>query len=578
MKYNKLVFGLGATIAVSLASCDDDVEYTPADSVNTPPIYFSIADETNIDLEESDTYFTVKAYRQNTAEKATHSLTVSVATEDGTPIPASLFQLYEPAFGDDGEPILDSDGNQVYNHTQAVETGSTINVTFGKGKGEADFRIDFGGKDNLTEMLVYNFDFTASGEASPYYVTDVTYDVSYTPWVTLTENHVVDQTLWEVFSNNEEFTINNVEVQEHPIKKGLFRVLAPYSLPEKTAAYYEYTGTTPDYLYINATVDNEAYFSDSKGNPVTQYDTHVQYRAGQGFAEDYGHGILICPYSHYLLKENFENAGGLQIIEYAQFQSMAGSVQYQDPYEGHENPRRVRFNDGRVYGALSYVAEYDAMYAAPGKKWELWVDGYTDSGTWRDLGECTFTDGFLGQYFTNDLTIETYSVPIQENTETPGIYRLVAPYGEGTWDYGTPESTNYNIEIDATDPNHVTIKRQSAYEDGDGVIEVSNAAYVYENIALQGTDMLTKEQVIEQGLNDKMEGNVITINHPVIITGNSLYFLWNANTFTPATITLPSSSSSAPVARPASTAPKAKKSTANEVHKAKLNLGYKIVK
>ena len=88
MKYNKIYLGLGV-LAVSLASCSEDVEYTPAAAVNTPPVYFSINDESAIDLEEGDTYFTIKVYRQNTASAGEYKLNATVSNENGTPVPAA---------------------------------------------------------------------------------------------------------------------------------------------------------------------------------------------------------------------------------------------------------------------------------------------------------------------------------------------------------------------------------------------------------------------------------------------------------------------------------------------------------
>ena len=51
----------------------------------------------------------------------------------------------------------------------------------------------------------------------------------------------------------------------------------------------------------------------------------------------------------------------------------------------------------------------------------------------------------------------------------------------------------------------------------------------------------TKEQVIEQGLVDKVENGVVVINHPVVITPNrSISWLFENNpTFEPAKIVLP---------------------------------------
>lgn len=535
MKYNKILFGLGA-LAVTLASCSEDVEYTPAPAVNTPAVYFSLNDQSTIDLEESDTYFTVKVYRENTGATATYSVNATVATEDGTPIPAGLFRICEPKG-------TDAEGNVIYQDYQEgtpFDSEATLKVEFPAGAGESDLRIDFGGKDNLTEMLSYMFDFKAAGESSPYYITDIKYDVSYTPWMDITEpNIIIDQTLWEPFGG-EEITMENLSVQEHPIKTGLLRVLAPYK-NSPYSAYYQYEGTTPDYLYINATVANEAYFSDSKGEPLTIYDTHLRFQEGQGFQEDYGWGWLGCMYSYYLLKEDFKNFGGEQVIEYTNFSGAAGQIK---PVAGTgENPREIRFANGKLYGIISHIADYNGMGGMAGKDWKLLVDGAQPTD-WLDLGDTEYTDGFIGQYYASlGYTIETYDVPLQVNGETPGLYRMVNPYQEGTWIYGTPES-KFNIQFNISDPDLVVMDPQDAYEDGDGVISIANAAGVYMSGKFVDENrqpiMWTKEQVIAAGYDDKVENGVVVINHPILITaeGNA-YNLWTRDGFVPAKIVIP---------------------------------------
>ena len=57
-----------------------------------------------------------------------------------------------------------------------------------------------------------------------------------------------------------------------------------------------------------------------------------------------------------------------------------------------------------------------------------------------------------------------------------------------------------------------------------------------------GNRAYTKDEVIEMGLNDKLEEGVITINHPMIgINGSTDYvFLWeDTNWHTPTKIVLP---------------------------------------
>ena len=97
-----------------------------------------------------------------------------------------------------------------------------------------------------------------------------------------------------------------------------------------------------------------------------------------------------------------------------------------------------------------------------------------------------------------------------------GLYRLVAPYGNIYWpDYGTEESNQYNIDIDVSDPDYVIVDIQKAYEDADGIIQIANATALYTSGKLSDNTgkpiQYTKQQIIEQGLNDTMKDGVITI-------------------------------------------------------------------
>ncbi len=94
---------------------------------------------------------------------------------------------------------------------------------------------------------------------------------------------------------------------------------------------------------------------------------------------------------------------------------------------------------------------------------------------WKQLGDATFTDGFISKFLEADMKYNlglnlaesafTYSVPIEESTETPGLYRLVNPYGETSpyWDINfsnvkiDKKATGYLI-VNATDPERVHVE------------------------------------------------------------------------------------------------------------------------
>jgi len=77
---------------------------------------------------------------------------------------------------------------------------------------------------------------------------------------------------------------------------------------------------------------------------------------------------------------------------------------------------------------------------------------------WKSLGMATYTDDFVSSFF--GITKSPYQVEIEENLLTPGLFRLVNPYGAaypfndpGDWD----DSQDYYMVINAVDPDGVYI-------------------------------------------------------------------------------------------------------------------------
>lgn len=79
-------------------------------------------------------------------------------------------------------------------------------------------------------------------------------------------------------------------------------------------------------------------------------------------------------------------------------------------------------------------------------------------GEWKDLGKCSYTDGFISAAFKVDDV--TYDVDIQESYETPNFFRLVNPYG-AAYPYNEPgdydTESNHYMYVHAEDKNNVYI-------------------------------------------------------------------------------------------------------------------------
>lgn len=87
---------------------------------------------------------------------------------------------------------------------------------------------------------------------------------------------------------------------------------------------------------------------------------------------------------------------------------------------------------------------------------------------WTSIGTGLYTDYIVSNNFTpdgvNPFDPIQYPVEVQENTNTPGVYRVVKPYAPEVYGYGDgfgyDESQSYNIVINASDPDAVYIQTQ----------------------------------------------------------------------------------------------------------------------
>ncbi len=138
---------------------------------------------------------------------------------------------------------------------------------------------------------------------------------------------------------------------------------------------------------------------------------------------------------------------------------------------------RFAIKDPGVYTAIaiSYDAEGEAQEAVY-TQFEYSAAG---APVWNSLGLAQYTDDFVASLF-KDVEPVTYNVEIQESEDTPGLYRLVNPYGaaypynqEGDWD----TSNDYYLEINAQDPQGVYIETQTlGFDWGYGMFSASSQA------------------------------------------------------------------------------------------------------
>ncbi len=138
---------------------------------------------------------------------------------------------------------------------------------------------------------------------------------------------------------------------------------------------------------------------------------------------------------------------------------------------------------------------------------------------WQSLGKATYYEDFIGSVF--GIGVLNYEVEIEENSQEPGMYRLINPYEnypaneEGDF---TPGSS-FNIEINATDPEGVYILKQPIGMDwgyGDMYIQTQGAFYLengnsYDTVKSYGWFGTLKDKVITfpYGTRDASDGTKV---------------------------------------------------------------------
>ena len=117
-------------------------------------------------------------------------------------------------------------------------------------------------------------------------------------------------------------------------------------------------------------------------------------------------------------------------------------------------------------GAVKTVANTSFEYFGGGKN------------PWQSLGTGYYTDDVILPMFYENGTPETYEVEIMEYTENPGLYRIMNPYAKSVHPAGDDDYApeGMYIEVNATDAEGVYIQQQSLGMDW-GYGEMSLVSY-----------------------------------------------------------------------------------------------------
>lgn len=161
----------------------------------------------------------------------------------------------------------------------------------------------------------------------------------------------------------------------------------------------------------------------------------------------------------------------------------AWSLTFTDPTDGDE--------------ATLFVAGYDAEGKRVAKAVDYYVVNLDNADDWKLLGKADFTEDMIGNLYTTSSVAwgtTTYKVDVEENINTPGLYRLVNPYTTSEWPHSSKSNShndghNHYLMIDATNPDKVVIPKSYIGFDGGYGHEYLVSINLYEetdNAALYG--------------------------------------------------------------------------------------------
>lgn len=137
----------------------------------------------------------------------------------------------------------------------------------------------------------------------------------------------------------------------------------------------------------------------------------------------------------------------------------AGELEAYDVTSGIINVPIPEGLSGKLQIVLVVLDEEGAVKTISASPFEYYGGA---ASPWQSIGIGLYTEDFVGSLFGVDPV--TYEVEIEENNDTPGLYRMIYPYdgkfphnADGDWD----TSATYNVEVNAEDPEGVYILPQS---------------------------------------------------------------------------------------------------------------------
>lgn len=450
-----------AALAFTLGACsDDEPKFNPAPAVPELPVFFSLENETELEIFENTTSLEVPVYRKSAEGALTVPVTVTVTPDaDGFSIPASV----EFADGET-EAIFD------------------IALDMSKIKARTDYSVVLS---------------IAEGVETPYYADKVTYTLNYSPWELVTgtdkDGNLVTKALFRDGIVATGFGLDaveyEVEMQANPENPNIIRLVDPYGPAWPYSMYGDYDDSEHHYMYFNITNPNAVFLCDKDGVALGTDRSDIYFHSGLTVNER-GEILITSEYNYSVYVGETPAASSYGRI--AQGNLTFGEDQILRSYAGDP--------DGNLY-----YANREGLFRVIWPGAEEYVDPTT---VWTPIGTGQFTDGILFPLAImedENEELPTYNVEVCQFGGDPNMFRIMNPWKAGVCPYGVDYSGDKYIELDTTNPECVMMELQSTGLSfgSAGALYITNYAYY---LVANDTSI---EDIIKQGVNDTYKDGVI---------------------------------------------------------------------